>query len=666
MKIPLKHQIGAGLVLLLMAVGIFGHKAQADQTAIMLNLTQPIEAQKTNTATAKFAELTAEAMKYGMSDATVNGNIQYSMQPDRTIRSTIKWDSISIENGGKKVTEGLDEALTSKFRVPQDKPRAEPGTKLKAMGDIEALAKSLGKLKAQLDAQQTVVQKENTNSKTQSQAVAPVVSSQPATDSGKYLSDAGSPFSTTITPSTTTTYSLCDARFIDLASMKAVKQYKPVYTQSGVQTGEGVCAANFSEFAPILSKDGDCTYRFDFANSTAIKQEQLYYSDGTQDVNVNSCRDSSTLYPLTESRLGCSVTTDLANMKVFPQSKMIFTVGTLEQNATMCRPVSSSGIALQEEACDPMWENDFVNHVSYLVTRMYYLSDVDGSKIYVNQCGRSSTVSFPHFTDTTGCGWVMDDVAMIGSQQGKTIIRTGAIAGDVVIQGSHTVATLNYTFIGTVTKNQKITANGTFTIPPGTVSSAALIVGRGQYGSNRRNNTGGEYATCINGFPGKAGQYVIQDFGNATGVVNVLFNQGTGSCPGDTKLTFGGTSYTAISWNDCTSIQWNARVGDGDDCPAPYFGVQGYTTPGRFGINSAADYPQAGGCGWGAGGIGGMSTEANDTAMCSASPGSSVSNLPMPYNPGYIITAPVQGVVIIEYKANSYMRPDATVFTPGS
>lgn len=652
-----RFRIGAvALSLLGMLLGVC---LAADQSVVMVNLTQPIEANKSNSATAKFSELTQEAMKYGMADAYISGQVEYSMQSDKTIRSNIKWTAISIENASKKVTEGLEQTLSSAFRVPESSPRAEPGTKLKAYGDIDALAVSLGKLKAQLDAQSTPVQKETTNTKNQTQAVSPTVQAQD-NNQDKYLADSGTPFNTVVEAGTQTSYVACDDYFVDIASMKAVKQYKPVYTQNGVQTGEGICAPNFSEFYPIQSQEGTCTYRFDFQNSTAAKQQQLYYMNGATEIPVGGCRDSDTTYPLYESRTGCSVTMDLANAKAFPTSKLAFKVGAVEMNATECRAVAgTTGIDLQEEACEPMWEHDFVNNVSYLVTRIYYIDDQTGQKVYASQCGRSTKVSYPHVIDTTGCGWIMDDEHMLARQQGKTIIKTGAVAGDVVIQDCHTVATLNYTYIGAVTQNHKITANGSFAIPAGSVSTSVLLIGRGAVGAlwydpqDANNN-------CNCGAAGLPGTVSIYDFGNSTGVINIVFDQGTGTYPGNTVMTFNGKTYTALSGGS------EPLDGSHGICPPPEYHAgtvnsNGYTTTGRFGIMSSADYPRSGGCGWGAGGLGSTS-RADTVAACMDSPNTAISFVVWPYT--YVRGAP--GVAIVEYKINSYMRPDGTTYIPGT
>lgn len=672
---PHLYRIGAiTLVLLTMLLGVcLLRSAKAtEQKTVLLNLTQPIEANKSSSATAKFTELTQEAMKYGMAEATINGQVEYSMQPDKTIRSNIKWSSISIENGGKKVTEGLESSLSSMFRVPESSPRAEPGTKLKAVGDVEALATALGKLKAQLDAQNVVVQKENTSSKTQSQAVAPTVQAQDQGNQGKYLSDAGNPFNTVVEAGTVTTYTACDARFVDTASMKAVKQYMPVYTKAGVQTGEGVCTANYSEFAPILSKDGDCTYRFDFNNSTAIKQQQLYYMEGTTEVLVGTCQDSNVIYPLYESRTGCSVVTDLANKKVFPQSKLAFKVGALEQNATMCRAVSgTTGIPILEEACDPMWEHDFTNHVSYLVTKLYYLSDVDGSKIYVNTCGRSSTVSFPHVTDVSNCTqWLNDDAHMLAYQQGKTIIRTGTLAGDVVVQDCHTIATLNYTYIGT----QKMIGTygpgtASFTVPGG-VTSAHWLLSAGGNGTPQ---------ACLGAFsymaPGKTGQAKVQyDFPVAPGGT---FTFTVGSYNQASTMTYTETGKANQTWNmaKSTDPDWvlgtfncsgrgNGTPGICTTCPAGVGtmaetkGLDGLIVTGYFGLNSAADNPHGGTSGpsmYNAGGAsmpGGIGFGASGAGPYQGQWDGSCA--------GGVGTL---GAFLLEYNVQKYMRPDATTYT---
>lgn len=643
-----RFRIGAfALAFLAILVGV---GVAAEQSVVMLNLTQPIEAKKSSTATAKFAELTQDAMKYGMADAYISGQVEYSMQPDKTIRSNIKWTAISIENAGKKVTEGLDQTLASAFRVPESSPRAEPGTKLKAVGDVDALAVSLGKLKAQLDAQGAPVQKETNTTKNQTQAVSPTVQAQDS-NQDKYLADAGNPFNTVVEAGTQTSYVACDDYFVDIASMKAVKQYKPVYTKNGTQTGEGVCAPNYSEFLPIQSQDGTCTYRFDFGNNTAAKQQQLYYLNGSTEVPVGGCRDSDVTYPLYESRTGCSVTMDLANAKAFPTSKLAFKVGSVEMNATECRAVAgTTGIALQEEACDPMWENDFVNNVSYLVTRIYYIDDQTGNKVYASQCGRSATVSFPHVIDTTGCGWIMDDEHLLAYQQGKTIIKTGSLAGDVVVRDCHTTATVNYSYLGSQTNATRFDTSGSFTIPAGVSSAAVLLVSSG--GSTRLgspNNGGLAGASSIvelgNSVAGKTATFTIEQ------PVGSEAEQGAAwpSVPArTTTVVLDGTTY-----NVSTPLGFDTGT---QNCAEH----TGYFSAGRFGINGSADYPiYYGTKGFGAGAPSGCTSFPWITAK------GMFENCWM-VNGTTIYVKGLPGVVIFEYTTPKYMRPDGTEFSPAN
>lgn len=625
--------------------------AIAAEQIVMVSLVQPIEIQKSIQTGAKFQELTSEAMKYGMSDVVLNGRVSYSPQADSTTRSTIVWDSISMQSGGLTLSEPLGSPLQSMVRTQQPEQtalnRIEPGTSLKARGDVQTLAEALGRLKAQMDEKTKPITEKN--EKVEKTNVAPVVAA--TQDQPQQTTAATTPFNTTIEAGTVTTSEKCSDVFIDYDKMKAVKQYKPVYTKAGVKTGEGVCSPNYAEATAILAKDGDCTYAFDFANSTAIKMEQWYYMDGSTEALLGTCRNSKTLYPLTESRLGCSVQYDMANSKAFPQSKMVFTVGANVMNATSCRPVDANGIALQEENCNPMWEHDFVNNVSYLKTRKFYISDVDGSKVYANECSRSSTISFSHVTDPTGCGWIMDDTKMLAYQQGKTIIKTGAIAGDVVVQECHTIATVNYTYIGQekiVVK--KAPGTGTWTVPAGVRSLSfaaaagggnappACISGGGGHGSAGQSTTQLNYTVT----PGAVFSYNV-------GISNVLttlqYDNGTNQVQWNLATSSDPYPYPKDQWgytpsNYCTQDQTGR---DGTKIPLGYFDVvsDADQPKGTKGGDAPCGLPGgAGGIGMAAGGGGGGS---NSGCYNSGGPG-----------------AP--GLFWIEYSVPKYMRPDGTSY----
>lgn len=629
--------------------------AIAAEQIVMVNLVQPIEIQKSVQTGAKFQELTQEAMKFGMGDVILNGHVTYAPQADSSTRSTIIWDSISMQSGGLTLSEPLGSALQSMVRTQQPEQaalnRIEPGTILKAKGDVQTLAEALGRLKQQMDEKtKPIVEKSEKVEKTN---VAPVVAA--TQDNPQQTTTAGgTPFNTTIEAGTTTTTEKCADKFIDISKMKAFAQYKAVYTKAGVKTGEGVCTPNQSEFSDIQAKNGNCTYAFDLANSTATKQEQWYYMDGSTEVLVGTCRDSSTKSSLTESRTGCPVTTDLVNKKVFPQSKLVFKIGTYEDNATECRAVTgATGIPINEEACEPMFEHDFTNHVSYLLTRLYYTSDVDGSKVYISSCGRSSTVSFLHVEDTTSCGWDLDDNLKVGYQKAKTIIKTGTLAGDVVIMDCKRIATIPYADIGIVSKTEKFTTkgsilSGSYTFPTGLSSASILLVSAGS--ANYRAEG------CAAGNNGQAGVYELDPVSVAGKTAQYYLEH-----PVANDQDAYGAPIAGTVWLAAPPREANVKIGtktyrvttpEGPPIGASCAQGQGYVTTGRFGINNPDDYPSRGvSRGWGCGAPTCCSgLPAGETFWWFAGNSPYVSGLP--------------GIIAFEYSIKKWLRPDGTIYIP--
>lgn len=654
-----------GLLLMLCVKAEAIPDTNTTEKIVLVSLVAPIEVQKSLQTGAKFEELTQEAMKYGLNDVVINGRVTYAPQEDSTVRSTVSWDSISIESSGKKFTEGLETPLESKVRTQQqDKNtvKIDPGTILKAKGNVQTLAEALARLKKQVEDKAIPEKHEEKAEKT---AISPV-SNPSSQDQGTNNSNTGTPgttFSTYVESGTVTTNEKCPERFLDLDKLKAVAQYKPIYTKAGVKTGEGVCIPNYSEALPIQKKDGSCTYRFDFTNSKAIKQEQWYYNEanGTE-VLVGSCRDSETSYALYESRTGCPVVTDVANGKVFPQSKVVFKIGELEQNATECRAVAgTTGIPLSEETCDPMFENDFTNHVSYLRTKTYYVSDTDNSRVYVNSCSRSSLASFPHMNDTATCGWEMDDAKLVGYQKATTFIDTGARAGIVTIKDCQVLSTVSYSFLGQDTVNKSFRDNATFQFPAGAQELTALMVGAGAHGNyGCMSGTSGNNRSSWAGGGGVAGKYKVVSLEkpSAEDIVKIVFDQATSN-----SLAYKGTSYTVDAGQGqlpggSTS---GTFVNDGDAGGAKASatpGQSGYTILGRFGINSTSDYPIGSEktYGYGFGGFGWYTFSGYGLY------GTTVGCQPQ-FGLGSVVY-PDKGVIVFEYKVPKYMRPDGTTYIP--
>lgn len=215
---------------------------------------------------------------------------------------------------------------------------------------------------------------------------------------------------------------------------------------------------------PILSKDGECTFRFDIENKKAVKMEQWYYNnDEGEEVLIGACRDSESIYDLVEMNGVCPNIEDIANGRVFPQTRLGFLYGSEQIFATECQPADGVEYEVLEEQCsDPetgelLFTHDFVNNVSYPMVRKYYtLPDSPDVKIFLNECTKSSTVSYAHKFETSACGWIMDDENLQAQQLSTAYIETPS--GNVTIQEcAARTAPVPYAYLGLVQTDHVLT-----------------------------------------------------------------------------------------------------------------------------------------------------------------------------------------------------------------
>jgi len=102
----------------------------------------------------------------------------------------------------------------------------------------------------------------------------------------------------------TKNYSKCKPR-VDLSQMKAVASYIEEVA-FGTQTYEvSTCTEDINTIYQISESDSGCSYRIDALNGNAILQKRLFYSNGTENVYVSECQDSSITSPLVKTASGC-------------------------------------------------------------------------------------------------------------------------------------------------------------------------------------------------------------------------------------------------------------------------------------------------------------------------------------------------------------------------
>jgi len=252
----------------------------------------------------------------------------------------------------------------------------------------------------------------------------------------------------------------------------------------------------------------------------------------------------------------------------------------------------------------------------------------------------------------------MDDAKMLGYQKAKTVIDTGTLAGVVTLKSCETLSTVNYSFLGQNVETKLYTGNSTLAFPSGAQEVTALMVGPGADGGYACSygcygmGVDNRYCSSSATGGGNAAPFKIVNLEKPTSgdVVSIYFNAGSKNYIQYKGATIevlagvgqqaGGSTYTQGAW----SPDGDAGQAKSKSLPAQC----GYTTLGRFGINSSADYPTPTATlyGFGHGGMGWY--ECNTNAQ-----------------PGNVIY-PDPGVVAFEYKVNKWMRPDGTTYIPSN
>lgn len=412
---------------------------------------------------AMFQGLKAEALQMGLGEVVLNGLVEYQPQADATTRVNIRWHAIGMTNSA--ATQSLSSPLTSQFRT-SDKS-VPPGTVINVRGDLDLLAEDFLKLKARLakESPKDTVKQVNNNNTTDTARGADALGGTGSSGAGS--SYGNSPYSLNNndklkTDMVTTQWQDCQPRIDRTAATVYAQARRLDITESGKVMGTGscedhgttapvvrtydgpclpvvdidnrkvyhqfteaatlaekvvpvsACTADFTKFDAVKTSLEGCGYRHDFTAGRSVLQEKLFYNDLTgKVVPVRDCGDSTTAYAQYSTKNTCPATIDNVNKQVFINVRTAFMDGNgAEQYASDCKPDGNASKPISEEFCTPKYEHDFVNHVSYYRTRAYYI-DATGNKIYVSECGRSATDSFPHIFETGSCGVRNDDAKLM-------------------------------------------------------------------------------------------------------------------------------------------------------------------------------------------------------------------------------------------------------------
>lgn len=610
----------------------------------------PMVMSQTKDVTAKFISLTPQAVQLGLSDAMLVGKLEYEKLPDNSTRTKIAWHSLAISTGsGSMLSEPLPPPLESQFLSKAE--REEPGTQLAARGNLDIVTQKflLLKEKAGKDKQpKTLVteaaEKEEEKRDNKADDLTPT-SSGPSSGGGAApnnsdaddfkanlittswepcavriaaaesrvyqqhrpvdkddtgaVVDSGGCVDTGVFYDAAKVYGGTCAVVTDYVNRKVYEQFREVATVEGNEVVVRECTTDFNKFseikATVTGKDLTCGYRHDFVGRRSIEQEILYYTNGTETIELTACQDSDRAYAQFETELTCSYIIDGAQSLAFKQTRIGFTDasgGTVF--ATECRPIEGDdGRTIEEEFCDPKYEHDFVNHVSYYRTRSYYIDPDNNLPAYVTPCGRSASNAFPHSFTTSSCSLTNDDAKLQTQYFALTKIET-------IQDGVITIAPCEpygapVAYVRTTDKQNTVefTTSGSWAVPSSVSSISLTLVGAGQAGETGKQpeaSTADGGAGGRGGGPGqiKEGVSVLVTTG-ATYPVTIGASSGASSSFGSILTALGGTGYT--SGGAGGAVVYNGTIG------AYTIGYPG--NPGAAGAASASG--GAGGAGGGGG-----------------------------------------------------------------
>lgn len=450
----------------------------------------------------------------------------------------------------------------------------------------------------------------------------------------------------------------------DYENKKAYEQYQ----EYGVVDGETItvttCSNDFTKSYDIYSQNSDCGVRHDFDAGRSIVQEKLYYrnADG-EETQITDCIDGSKAYAHYLTDATCSPYIDKVNNTVTLYKRTAYKLGdgTIEY-ASECRAVDGGTRELFESYCEQKYEHDFTAGQSYYRTRDYYLDD-DNNPVYLTECTRSTTTSFPHKYSATGCGVINDDENLQSIVQTSTYIETPD-DGEIELKPCGDEGTpVPYTFLGPITKILEITESTTWTVPKGTTSVQVFAVAGGCSGGNGSNWNGG--LACCNGGGQNGGtgspSYTVGWTGmGGGGGAGEQVTQTVLVTPGDTITITIGQSDQDTTFGDLLTARhlygslYNGAAG-ADAGGGPGNGGNGYGTVELAGdtvcgwpwnVNGACKDGSwgSGGIGYGAGGGGGFGPGSPSTTYATAGGKGA---------PGYMM---------LTYSVNKYKRGDDTIY----
>ena len=512
---------------------VVSENTDSGENIIKLNLITQIKEKISTDAGSTFVDLTPKATQIGLPNSQLYGSVRQEALADETTRMYISWHSIGIStSNGDPLIGNLDSPLKSQIRTEEEK--IEPGEIIMAQGDLDSLIEKFLELKEQLNKKDptTVIEEEeeDDDEHSSSSLASDPSGTRAGGDNDDNDLDSASDFSTNLI---TSSWEDCSPR-IDEASGYVYAQNREVETDEEGETvsigtcqdtgdkvaiikeygdpcdiifdytnglayeqyqkyavidGETIqvttCSNDFSKSYEIYGKTGECGYRHDFDAGVSILQELLYYTnnEGEEIQITESCVDSDSAYKhyLTEST--CTPYHDEANgiIQIYKRTAFKLSDGTIEY-ASECRAVDGDEREVFEKYCEEKYEHDFTNGISYYRTQDYYL-DTNNNPVYLTDCTRSTTTSFSHVYNSSGCNIVNNDEELYSIQYSSICIDPPE--GTIVLKECADNGTvIPYTYVGYENRTKEFTSSGKWTVPTGVTNITVFVVAGGNSGGD--------------------------------------------------------------------------------------------------------------------------------------------------------------------------------------
>jgi len=248
--------------------------------------------------------------------------------------------------------------------------------------------------------------------------------------------------------------------FVDFAQSQAVPQSALVYTNRNntVVQARGCEASTLTPAIAMTETTSGCTIRHDYAGSKSYQQSMwTYVRDGVTYI-ASACTDDGeefpheTIYKAASGEYVCQPITDLQGRTVTLQYRKGITVAGTLQYITECTPdTASRTVIATTDGCTDMskWTHDVSAAVSYGQERFYF--EDGGARSYVTAC-QTSSATYAHSHEITGYQHHDDQLFAYPLTTVKVTAEAGTytIANSAVLDGAPQMV---YVLDGAVTAN---------------------------------------------------------------------------------------------------------------------------------------------------------------------------------------------------------------------